>query len=802
MPERLDKPRDVILRLVSRPLRIIAFVRTRTEFEDAVRVNSHLWGGKTNIILPIPDSPDAKADVFRVVRSYNPDCLLFFSDDAGDIDDYLGQFPAPRVLLSGSDLTAFIDSSESFLIDGKRVPHLARVLRSSMNVPLTASQARIIDRQGPRSFHTSLMFGDPSHRFIEFLNQHVAARPWRAPRDLGSLVRLWAAAETVVPPLGLTMHEVKTGSSWTLMVQTDPLHSMRLDRVRTLFIFVDDEQGVRVPAACWNARRQPLTANKLIVLRRDLPSINDAIDHLRRGHFDEVLLLTDGDETAANQLLDEFRSAAASTAWRVQSAVQYNIGSDATVVNAHWGIAETTTRSLLQDGTFRFTPRIPTGHDAKSLAIAYDCELEYSNGVHPAFPETALASRLLQNGQERLRRAITNEGGAGARWIRQSAAVRPQRRGIAGVCAPGSEIVVHLHDDPYWIAMTLQARGLAIRPNDATRYAHAVVRRFGGIDRTLALIREGGGHLLKAMNAHRAEASGFSEQQLASFVTARVGMGQGDANALVKRWLPDLLEAALIIRGVALKCPSCRLREWYALEELGEHVECHGCALVFQLDSHGIGFSFKANELARRFIQYGGHAVLSTAAVLRSIAPGGLIEFGGEVMHGDGSTVAGEADLLLMLRDMLLVAECKDFDRLGEDEIQDLAGAIPAALDVAGLVGAETVLIGVTTSDQPGELIELVTGFGQEAGRRGCELHLLVNDKFFLNGNEEVTDLARLSLAPSHERPGQRLSMVGELLPSIGFGTTGGAFETDVLRGWREECTVTGEDPTGGTGSP
>ncbi|MCC3587134.1 MULTISPECIES: hypothetical protein [unclassified Microcoleus] len=45
--------KEVTLNLTSRPLRLVYLVGNREEFQNAVKLYTHIWGGLTNTIIPI-----------------------------------------------------------------------------------------------------------------------------------------------------------------------------------------------------------------------------------------------------------------------------------------------------------------------------------------------------------------------------------------------------------------------------------------------------------------------------------------------------------------------------------------------------------------------------------------------------------------------------------------------------------------------------------------------------------------------------------------------------------------------------
>lgn len=111
------------------------------------------------------------------------------------------------------------------------------------------------------------------------------------------------------------------------------------------------------------------------------------------------------------------------------------------------------------------------------------------------------------------------------------------------------------------------------------------------------------------MRHPQAKEGGLNFQQTVQFLK-QSGMSQQEANDLLKQHLPLLLASRLVRRGYPLSCPHCDLTNWYAIENLGEFVECEGCVQNFQLSLEKLEFAYKPNELAARFVEEGGRRYL------------------------------------------------------------------------------------------------------------------------------------------------------------------------------------------------
>jgi len=68
--------KEVTLNLTSRPLRLVYLVGNREEFQNAVKLYTHIWGGLTNAIIPIHED-DLDIDLLKnKIILINPDFIF------------------------------------------------------------------------------------------------------------------------------------------------------------------------------------------------------------------------------------------------------------------------------------------------------------------------------------------------------------------------------------------------------------------------------------------------------------------------------------------------------------------------------------------------------------------------------------------------------------------------------------------------------------------------------------------------------------------------------------------------------
>jgi hypothetical protein len=280
-------------------------------------------------------------------------------------------------------------------------------------------------------------------------------------------------------------------------------------------------------------------------------------------------------------------------------------------------------------------------------------------------------------------------------------------------------------------------------------------------------------------------------------------------------------------RGYPLSCPHCDLTNWYAIENLGEFIECEGCVQNFQLSLKQPEFAYKPNELAARFVEEGGQAVLMTAALLDRVAPSAFIKFGGDILRPGEKKPFAEVDLFWLTGDAFIIAECKSYNKIEQQDIEriplwqlslfmlavesefyslirylssksvysqdilKIKESLEKTLDVAALISAQVVILGVVTnSSELADLFTIVADAAQKSKERRIGVHLALNGKLYLWGREEVTELWRVKLdhlqvIETHQEPKQSVT-VGQM-PQQRRGLSGKLFNDEVLQRWEQE---------------
>jgi hypothetical protein len=175
----------------------------------------------------------------------------------------------------------------------------------------------------------------------------------------------------------------------------------------------------------------------------------------------------------------------------------------------------------------------------------------------------------------------------------------------------------------------LADRGVELISGRPSRYALGFIRRFGGLEKALTLIMQGGQDILAALIHHRAEQRGLVSQQIVAFLENQAGYGRAEAKDLVDHRLGDLIASGLLSRGAGLTCPECDFGFWVSINDLSEFVACPGCAARFQISGNGLSYRFMANQLAERLLSSGGVAVLQTASIVRRIDASAAANLGG-----------------------------------------------------------------------------------------------------------------------------------------------------------------------------
>lgn len=795
----------ISLTLKTRPIRAVFLARDGDDILQAVRLYTHLWGGAANALLPLPGSENAVEWFVRAVQRFDPDVLLTsVTEIPASLGRVLNDLPYPIASVSAEQIDGHVGGAEPFRFHGGAATHPVAVLESRFPVPVSApSNVRIPEPSESYNFALAMHCGLPSDAYARYLREHLGGRILRTPHGIEELLKVLLISARRLTPASLSLHSTRISRTMNLFDES-PMRMMesgRVDSPRTLFLFLASGNEIDTACAFWNARRLSTSENKYLVpMELFRQSIGPCLELLGLpGSYDALMIFASIPSAEALRLHAEIQQYTAKPAPNMPVAVYHRaFVSDMLKGGVYWGHPVSSTRIVSADASLLFVPPSPPGHRHADSVFGFDAEIQFATGIKLSLPRTSLTTRLLLNTPERLRRARENKRGIGEMWLNRSRGVRARSDGLSGSISPGKEVLVHLHPDDVLIRESLLHRGIRIRPNKHTRYARGFIHRFGSVEDTLALISAGGGHILGAFAQHRAEEGGISCQQLRSYLETRAGCGTSEAGNLIREHLPALLRAGLVRRGVSLKCPLCDLKEWYSISALTEFVECAGCAESFQLYRDGVQFSYVANELARRFVNQGGNAVLMTASALRQIDRSAALEFGGDLLRQEDTQNFAEVDLFWLVRDHLIPVECKRCGVVDETQISKIVEALRKTIAAAQELDARIVLLGVLANEVEPTLFDMLRAVAESAKEDGIGVHLILNDRFHPWCSVEDNDPAEIDVGrmlgedgvSHHECVYSEGNHVGQIAPSYGMGLLSGPEELETLSAWEADMML------------
>lgn len=247
-------------------------------------------------------------------------------------------------------------------------------------------------------------------------------------------------------------------------------------------------------------------------------------------------------------------------------------------------------------------------------------------------------------------------------------------------------------------------------------------------------------------------------------------------------------------RGCSLCCSRCELTDWYPIKDVGEFIECLGCAEFFQLSLKKPEFAYKPNELAARFVEEGGQAVLMTADILYQIVSSAFIKFGGDILHPGEQRPFAEVDLFWVTGDAFILAECKSYHKIKQEEITKIKDSLEKILEVASLINAQVVVLGVVTnSTDVSDLFATVAKVSKQAKEQKIGVHLALNGKLHLWGSVDKTEPWKVKvkeLQIDNNFTEEEWSVGESPNNSDSFRVSREFFNHDVLHRWKQEMSI------------
>ena len=747
--------KEVTLKLTSRPLRLVYLVRNREEFQNAIMLYTHIWGGLTNAIIPIHENGQDIEFLKQRIISINPDFIFSsYAKSRESIYTILEEtLPVKCVFVNEEQIQQHIEGKETIPLhnnlasmDPTILSHIVYVFRGlPNNTPLDNSRIFGVNNCKLYDFELSIQSGKISNRYRTFLTQHLEANFLNAPQDFEQLIKNSLLLANDYNPICFT--KIKLGKIQPL----DPIQR-RMDCLNLLTIFLGDDQDIDIAAAYWNTRSfSNEMTNKLYLPKSEaLDNIDKLAQIILEGmpSIEEILIVINTDIEAAQNLAHQVYQAFFIVPHFRVEIIYKNFHLIFSRGQAYTGSPINTTYIKFEDGSVRFSPPVPIGHQNTEFLFGWEAEVRLASSRRLLLPINKSSAVFLSNSQHQIEWADNNPYG---RDMFIGLSTRVSSQGITGTVSSKQDCCLYIPTDEMVITQRFKDAGLKIEINEHTRYAKGFIKRFGGFRKTIDFVNDNGLGICKALerrtedNNRQVQQGGYKIDNIYQWLN-NIGINDQKAkNKFVSKHLPVLLSVGLVRRGYNLSCSHCNLTTWYPIERVQEFIECVGCAEPFQLpELDKIHFTYKLNELASHFLRNGGDAVLITAAVLYQLMPYSWIQFGGNIHRRDKKASFAEIDVIGLEADTVVLAESKSYSQIKEQHIEQIEESLKKTIEVAKLVKAQIVLLSITTNSSNSELHTLhtlVSEISHKAKDSGIGVHLAINGKLHPWGKEVGSEL-------------------------------------------------------------
>ena len=807
--------KEVTLKLTSRPLRLVYLVRNREEFQNAIMLYTHLWGGLTNAIIPIHENGQDIEFLKQRIISINPDFIFSsYANSWESIYTILEEtLPVKCVFVNEEQIQQHIEGRETIplrnnlgSVDHTILSHIVYVFRGiPYNTPLDNSRIFGVNNGQLYDFELSIQSGKISNRYRTFLTQHLEANFLNAPQDFEQLIKNSLLLANNYNPICFT--QIKLYKIQPL----DPIQR-RMDCLNLLTIFLGDDQDIDIAAAYWNTRSfSNEMTNKLYLPKSEvLDNIEKLAQIILEGmpSIEEILIVINTDIESAQNLAHQVAQAFFIVPHFRVEIIYQNFHLIFSRGQAYTGSPINTTYIKFEDGSVRFSPPVPIGHQNTEFLFGWEAEVRLASSRRLLLPINKSSAVFLSNSQPQIEWADNNPYG---RDMFIGLSTRVSSQGITGTVSSKQDCCLYIPTDEMVITQRFKDANLKIEINEHTRYAKGFIKRFGGFKKTIDFVNDNGLAICKALerrtedNNRQVPQGGYEIINISQWLK-NIGINDNTAqNKFVSKHLPVLLSVGLVRRGYNQSCSHCNLTTWYPIERVQEFIECVGCAELFQLpELDKIHFTYKLNELASHFLRNGGDAVLITAAVLYQLMPYSWIQFGGNIHRRDKKASFAEIDVIGLEADTLVLAESKSYSQIKEQHIEQIEESLKKTIEVAKLVNAQIVLLSITKNSSNSELHTLhtvVSEISHNAREWGIGVHLAINGKLHPWGKEEESALYQggnilAQLRVDEETPEEQLLsvVVGEL-PSQGFLSSKPLLDDQVMQRWRLELGANQANP-------
>jgi hypothetical protein len=808
--------KEVTLNLTSRPLRLVYLVGNREEFQNAVNLYTHIWGGLTNAILPIHEDDLDIDSLKNKIILINPDFIFISTTNIYEaIYTNLKEIlPVIIINIDTEKIQKHIEGTELINLPHysarsrhftAKLSHIVSVLQEIYANPLPDSHIWGIEEGNSLDFELSIQYGKISTMYRKYLTEHLAANFLRLPQNFEELVKSSLLLASSYNTICLT--EIKIGKKQPL---DNPIQ-LRMNCSSLLTIFLGDDQDIDIAAAYWNSRSFGLqNTNKLYLPKSEVLNNIERLTALILECMPstaEILIVINTDLREAKKIAEQVYQAFVIVVPHFRIEVIYqNFNLIFFRGQAYSGNPINTTYIKFEDGSVRFSPPVPIGHQNREFLFGWEAEVRLASSRRLLLPINKSSAVFLSNSQHQIEWADKNPDRSELKGL----STRASSKGITGTISYKNDCCLYIPTDKMVISQRFKDAGLKIEINEHTRYAQGFIKRFGGFRKTIAFVKNNGLGICKALerrtenNNRQVQQGGYKIDHIYQWLN-NIGIKDQDSKKkFVLKHLPVLLSVGLVRRGYNLSCSHCNLTTWYPIERVQEFIDCVGCAESFQIPVEKIDFTYKLNELASHFLRSGGDAVLMTAAVLYQLMPYSWMQFGGNIHRRHKKASFAEIDVIGLEADTLVLAESKSYSQIKEQHIEQIEESLKKTIEVAKLVNAQIVLLSITTSSSNSELHTLhtvVSEISHEAKDSGIGVHLAINGKLHPWGKEGKSELYQWmnivdQLRVDEETPEEQLLsvVVGEL-PSQGFLSSKPLLDDEVMQRWRLELGVNQASP-------
>lgn len=276
-----------------------------------------------------------------------------------------------------------------------------------------------------------------------------------------------------------------------------------------------------------------------------------------------------------------------------------------------------------------------------------------------------------------------------------------------------------------------EERNWSTELSDNGRIVKHVLKQLGGIWGAGLLTEEGMISLLDQI----AEKKWLIDREFRSLVSKCSKTGRRIAENRITEWL---IKGNIVRLGIELACPECRQKSWFSVEEAGYQFECRQCLGLFPLPSESpksIRWAYRGNgAFTSRYGTQGGLAVILTLRTFSVGIRGRVTPMLSFNAHKHNESY--EIDLALMTKGYgisdrkqeTIFVECKSYNEFKKRDIDRMK---EFACDFPGSTIVFATLRRALTSSETTMLKRLARS-SAKANRRGVDFPKLV----ILTGNE------------------------------------------------------------------